>query len=191
MATQTKKILFTGFEPFGNMATNPSEELVRSLADCRMDGIELSTMILPVEYHRAMNIIREKVGLYDVVVMFGVARSRQEVSVERVAINLMDAVSADNAGYRPVEEPIDLDGPTAYFSTLPVKNVVSYLQEHGISCKVSNSAGTFVCNAIYYAALHHVATHGLNTQSVFIHLPLAFDNRSHPNLFDAYLCPFL
>lgn len=179
MATQTKKILLTGFEPFGNMATNPSEELVRSLAECRMDGIELSTMILPVEYHRAMDIIREKVGLYDVVVMFGVARSRQEVSVERVAINLMDAASADNAGYRPVEEPIAPDGPTAYFSTLPVKQVVSYLKERGITCKISNSAGTYVCNAIYYAALHHAATHGLNTQCVFIHLPLAFDNRSH------------
>lgn len=175
MATQTKKILLTGFEPFGGMATNPSEELVRSLAECRMDGIELSTMVLPVEYHRTMDIIREQVGQYDVIVMFGVARSRQEVSVERVAINLMDASSYDNAGYRPEEEPIVPDGPTAYFSTLPVKQVVAYMKEHGISCKISNSAGTYVCNAIYYAALHYATTHSLNTKCVFIHLPLAFD----------------
>lgn len=171
MATQTKKILLTGFEPFGGMATNPSEELVRSLADCRMDGIELSTMILPVEYHRAMDIIREQVGLYDMIVMFGVARSRQEVSLERVAINLMDASSHDNAGYRPIDEPIATDGPTAYFSTMPIKQVVAYLKEHGVSCKISNTAGTYVCNAVYYAALHHAAIHGLDTKCLFIHLP--------------------
>lgn len=171
----TKKILLTGFEPFGNMASNPSEKLVRKLADCRLDGIELSTMILPVEYRRAMDIIREQVGRYDMIVMFGVARSRQEVSVERVAINLMDASSTDNAGYQPDEEVIAQDGATAYFSTMSVKKVVAYLKEHGISCKVSNSAGTYVCNAVYYAALHQAATNGLNTKCVFIHLPLAFD----------------
>lgn len=171
MATQTRKILFTGFEPFGGMQTNPSEKLVRRLTDCRLDGIELSTMILPVEYYRAMDIIRERVGQYDIIVMFGVSRLRQEVSVERIAINLMDTASTDNAGYRPDEEVIASDGPTAYFSTLPVKKVVSYLKEHGIPCRVSNTAGTYVCNAIYYATLHQTATHGLDTKCLFIHLP--------------------
>lgn len=183
MDTPTKKILLTGFEPFGNMTTNPSEKLVRRLADCRVDGIELSTIILPVEYHRAMDIVREQVGQYDMIVMFGVARSRQEVSVERVAVNLMDAASADNAGYLPNEESIASDGPTAYFSTLPVKQVVSYLKEHNISCKVSNSAGTYVCNAVYYAALHQTAMQRLDTKCVFIHLPLAFDVSAWPSLF--------
>lgn len=177
MATPTKKILLTGFEPFGNMATNPSEELVRRLAEYQFESIELNTMILPVEYHRAMDIIREQVGQYDIIVMFGVARSRQEVSVERVAINLMDATSTDNAGYRPDEETIASNGPTAYFSTLPIKQVVAYLKEHGITCKISNSAGTYVCNAVYYAALHQAATRGLDTKCVFIHLPLIFDVR--------------
>lgn len=170
MAIPTK-ILLTGFEPFGGMATNPSEELVRAFERERPEGVSLDILILPVEYQRAMEMIRQRVAQYDIVVMFGVARTRQEISVERVAINLMDASSRDNCGYRPEEEPIDPDGPAAYFTTLPVKQIARETAEAGIPCKVSNTAGTYVCNAIYYSALHEAAVRGYKTRCLFIHLP--------------------
>lgn len=103
--------------------------------------------------------------------MLGVARTRKEVSIERVAINMMDAALKDNCGYRPEEEPIVPDGPTAYFSTLPVKQIAAAVQQEGLPCKVSNTAGTYVCNAVYDSALDESARCGMSRQVLFVHLP--------------------
>jgi len=170
MATPTK-ILLTGFAPFGGMESNPSEQVVRLFSEEVIPGVEFTTMVLPVEYRRAMDIIREQVGRFDCIVMLGVARTRQEISIERVAINLMDAASKDNAGFRPCEEPVVYDGPTAYFSSVQVKMLAEAVKSTGIPCKVSNTAGTYVCNAVLYTALHTAAERKLPTRSVFVHVP--------------------
>ena len=172
------RLLLTGFEPFGTRDTNPSQEVVSLLEKESFAGIELSTRILPVAYLPATEWIRTQMKHFDEVIMLGVAWARQEICIERVAINLMDATRDDNNGFCPTDMPIYANAPTAYFSNAPIKQIAAAIRDSGYPCKISNSAGTFVCNAVYYAALHEIAIRqtcldgsGLPTQAVFIHLP--------------------
>ena len=172
------RLLLTGFEPFGTRDTNPSQEVVSLLEKESFAGIELSTRILPVAYLPATEWIRTQITHFDEVIMLGVAWARQEICVERVAINLMDATRDDNSGFCPTDMSIYANAPTAYFSNAPIKQMAAAIRDSGYPCKISNSAGTFVCNAVYYAALHEIAIRqtcpdesGLPTQAVFIHLP--------------------
>jgi pyroglutamyl-peptidase len=93
------------------------------------------------------------------------------LSVERVAINVDDARVEDNAGSRPIDEPIAVTGPAAYFSTLPIKAMVQAIRAAGVPAEVSNSAGTFVCNHLMYGVLHYVASMAPATRAGFIHVP--------------------
>ena len=165
------RLLLTGFEPFGTRDTNPSQEVVSLLAKESFAGIELSTRILPVAYLPATEWIRKQMMHFDEVIMLGVAWARQEICVERVAINLMDATRDDNNGFCPTDMPIYANAPTAYFSNAPIKQMAAAIRDSGYPCKISNSAGTYVCNAVYYAALHEIAIRQLPTKAVFIHLP--------------------
>lgn len=165
------RLLLTGFEPFGTRDTNPSQEVVSLLETESFAGIELSTRILPVAYLPATEWIRTQMMHFDEVIMLGVAWARQEICVERVAINLMDAAQNDNNGFCPTDMPIYANAPTAYFSNAPIKQIAAAIRDSGYPCKISNSAGTFVCNAVYYAALDEIANRHLPTKAVFIHLP--------------------
>ena len=172
------RLLLTGFEPFGTRDTNPSQEVVSLLEKESFAGIELSTRILPVAYLPATEWIRTQMMHFDEVIMLGVAWARPEICVERVAINLMDATRDDNNGFCPTDMPIYANAPTAYFSNAPIKQIAAAIRDSGYPCKISNSAGTYVCNAVYYAALHEIAIRqtcpdesGLPTKAVFIHLP--------------------
>lgn len=161
------KILFTGFDPFGGEEINPSWEAVKLLPD-RIAGAEIVKLCVPTVFGEAFRAAgacaaRERA---DAVICVGQAGGRAAVTVERVAINLMDARMPDNAGYMPSDEPVVPGGPAAYFATAPVKAMTEAMRAAGVSAEVSYSAGTFVCNSLLYSLLH-----ALRVPSGFIHLP--------------------
>lgn len=166
-----KTILLTGFEPFNKASVNPSWEAVKELKGWRGDGFAVEVRQLPCVFGMANRVMA---GLLeelkpDVVIAVGQAGGRPELSVERVAINVDDASIADNEGQQPVDEPIVAGAPNAYFSTLPIKAIVHEMRERGLRAGVSQTAGTFVCNHVFYGLLHH--TLGTEVRAGFIHVP--------------------
>jgi pyroglutamyl-peptidase len=140
-------VLLTGFEPFDGSGVNPSGQAVQLAATTPPEGVSLTTVMLPVVFHDAIARLRaavEESGA-EVVVCVGQAGGRPGVTVERVAINLDDARIPDNKGAQPVDEPVVVDGPAAYFSTLPVKACVAAVRDAGLPASVSHTAGTFLC----------------------------------------------
>ncbi len=171
------RFLVTGFELFGGEIVNSSQETVKAVACDEFGDIEIVTDILPVSFNRVENalcgLIDEKDP--DVVIMLGQSGLSDSIKIERVALNLMDSVNGDNDGYTPDEETICPDAPPAYFTQLPVKKLRDCLIQTGIPAKTSSSAGLYVCNRTYFAALHHIVATGGNTKAVFIHLPRISD----------------
>ena len=166
------KVLVTGFEPFGEEKVNPSWEAVKMLPDVVGDA-EIVKYQLPVSFKKVRELLpgiisKEKP---EVIILTGQAGGRVNITVERVAINVMDSTKEDNDGYKPEDEPIFEDAPAAYFSTLPIKRIVRALRENKIPAMVSNTAGTYVCNTAMFTALHYVATNNLNAKAGFIHVP--------------------
>ena len=106
----------------------------------------------------------------DFILCVGQAGGRPDITVERVAINCDDFRIPDNGGNQPEDEPVVADGPSAYFATLPIKNIVNALHQNGIPAKVSNTAGTFVCNHLMYGVCHYAAQKG-NIKAGFMHIP--------------------
>ncbi|MFA4646012.1 pyroglutamyl-peptidase I [Pyrococcus kukulkanii] len=170
------KVLVTGFEPFGNEKINPSWEAVKLLPD-EIEGATVVKKLLPVTFNGVRRILPELIlkEKPDVVISTGLAGGRPTITVERVAINIMDSTMPDNEGYKPEDEPIFDDAPTAYFSTLPIKKIVRALRENGIPALVSNTAGTYVCNTAMFTALHTIAKHKLNAKAGFIHVPYSHE----------------
>jgi len=167
------KILLTGFEPFSESKINPSEQVVRTLARENIPGIELHTAILPVERVRGPQTLLDAVTRLqpEAVVCLGEASRRMAISIERVAINLLDYRIPDNAGQKIVDEPIARDGPAAYFCTLPVRTMYQAVRAAGIPAELSLSAGAYLCNQVTYVLLHHLAQNRMNIPAGFIHLP--------------------
>lgn len=166
-----KTVLLTGFEPFNQASINPAWEAVRALEGWQGANFRVEVRQLPCVFGQAIESITRAVDELhpDIVIAVGQAGGRAEISVERVAINVDDASILDNAGSQPVDRPIVRDGPAAYFSTLPIKAIVRALREQGLVAGVSQTAGTFVCNHVFYGLMHHVAGRGL--KAGFIHVP--------------------
>lgn len=166
------KVLVTGFEPFGEEKVNPSWEAVKMLPDVVGDA-EIVKYQLPVSFKKVRELLPEIISKEkpEVIILTGQAGGRVNITVERVAINVMDSTKEDNDGYKPEDEPIFEDAPAAYFSTLPIKRIVRALRENKIPAMVSNTAGTYVCNTAMFTALHYVATNNLNAKAGFIHVP--------------------
>ena len=166
------KVLVTGFEPFGEEKVNPSWEAVKMLPDVVGDA-EIVKYQLPVSFKKVRELLPEIISKEkpEVIILTGQAGGRVNITVERVAINVMDSTKEDNDGYKPEDEPIFEDAPAAYFSTLPIKRIVRALRENKIPAMVSNTAGTYVCNTAMFTALHYVATNDLNAKAGFIHVP--------------------
>lgn len=169
------KVLVTGFEPFGGDTVNASEEAVRALATSWTGPEELVTEVLPVVFDEVLAVDGRLLRLLDehlpdVVVAVGLAAGITQVRVERVAINLMDAPIPDNGGGRPVDAPVADGGPAARFATLPVKAAAAAVRAAGIPAGVSYSAGTYVCNASFYA-LQHALAERPHVVSGFVHVP--------------------
>lgn len=170
--TTRRRILLTGFEPFGGEAVNPSADVAQALHGSSLAGHEVTGLVLPCEFERSLRVLAEAMETCQpsLVLALGQAAARGEISIERVAINLDDARIADNAGAEPIDVPIVPGGPAAYFSTLPVKAMVSALGEAGVPAGLSCSAGTYVCNHVFYWLQHRLA--GADVRSGFMHLPL-------------------
>ncbi len=168
-----RKILVTGFEPFGGDSVNPSLEAIRALASHRADGVRIAVAPLPVAARRIMGALRDVVAEHrpDVVIAVGQAGGRAEMSVERIAINVDDFRIPDNEGARLVDVPVAADGPDAYFSTLPIKAMVQNMRAAGVPAHVSQTAGTFLCNHVFYALRHLAATEYPDMRAGFIHVP--------------------
>lgn len=166
------KILITGFEPFGGETVNPAWEAVQRLPDA-VAGAQLIKLEVPTVFSRCGPAVEAAIEAHcpDAVLCVGQAGGRACVTVERVAVNLADAAIPDNAGESPVDVPIRPDGPAAYFATLPVKAIVAQIRAHGLPCRLSYTAGTFVCNCLMYEVLHLAATQNRPMRAGFIHVP--------------------
>ncbi|MDN4036145.1 pyroglutamyl-peptidase I [Massilia sp. YIM B02443] len=170
-----KTVLLTGFEPFNKATINPAWEAVRALEGWQGEAgghhFRVEVRQLPCVFGDANEAIAALVTELhpDVVIAVGQAGGRAEISVERVAINVDDASIVDNDGQQPVDVRIVDDGPAAYFSTLPIKAIVRALRDRGLIAGVSQTAGTFVCNHVFYGLMHHVAA--LPIKAGFIHVP--------------------
>ncbi|MEW1658107.1 MULTISPECIES: pyroglutamyl-peptidase I [unclassified Streptomyces] len=169
------RVLFTGFEPFGGESTNPSWEAVRGAVAAPLPGLELHAVELPCVYGESLTALHAAVAEIcpDVVVCVGQAGGRPDVTVERVALNVDDARIPDTAGAEPIDEPIVPGGPAAYFSTLPIKACVAAVRAAGLPASVSNTAGTFVCNHVFYGLAHLIATELPHVRGGFVHVPYA------------------
>lgn len=165
-----KKLLITGFEPFHGGTVNPSWEAVAALPE-RIGEWELSKLRIPVIFGEAGEAVLKKAEALgpDVILCVGQAGGRNAVTPEVLAVNVKDALFPDNAGQLPVKEPVVPGGECAYFSTVSVRNLVRKVREAGISCRLSYSAGVYVCNDVLYRVLERY--HGTETKAGFVHVP--------------------
>lgn len=179
MNTPAPRILLTGFEPFGGESVNPSWEIARVLDGWRCEGHVVHAVRLPCVFGDALAVLDEALALHrpEVVVCLGQAGGRAEISIERVAVNVDDARIPDNLGRQPIDAAIEPGGPAAYFSTLPIKAIARDVREAGAAAAVSNTAGTFVCNHVFYALMHRVATRAAlaGARAGFVHVPYTLE----------------
>jgi len=165
------RILLTGFEPFGGDSVNPSWLVAQQLEGMSFAGAQVQAVQLPCVFGISAQVLVQALAQHqpDVVLALGLAQGREGISIERVAINVDDARMADNAGHQPIDTPVVPGGPAAYFSTLPIKRLAQGLQQAGHPAHISQTAGTFVCNHVFYALQHHLL--GQHVMSGFAHLP--------------------
>lgn len=177
-------ILLTGFAPFNHETINPSWEVVRRFADQKILATHtIKVAELACEFGTAITQLQELVELHqpELVVCLGQAGGRPDMSIERVAINVDDARIPDNAGAQPIDMAIVEGGPAAYFSSLPIKAIVNALRSQGIPASVSQTAGTYVCNHIFYGLMHYASTHPGIKRAGFVHIPYLPDQAcQHP-----------
>jgi len=182
-----KKVLVTCFDPFGGAAVNPSQIAVTQLPD-EIDDIKVVKQVIPTVFDKSIDILFDvlKIEAPDVVICVGQAGGRPNITVERVAININDAPIPDNDGNQPVDSAIFADAPSAYFATLPIKAMVQNCNNIGIPAAISNTAGTFVCNHLMYAACHYAALHQPKLKAGFIHIPFVpeqtIDKQTMPSM---------
>lgn len=165
-------VLLTGFAPFAGETINPSWQAVRALDGQVIAGHRITAVELPCAFDQSLPALRRALvkTAPRVAIAVGLAGGRDGISLERVAINLIDARIADNAGLQPIDAPVVRAGPTAYFSTLPLKASLQALVAAGIAAHLSQTAGTYVCNQVFYA-LMHALRYRRNTRAGFVHVP--------------------
>ncbi len=174
-----KKLLITGFEPFGGEDTNPSWDAVSCLPD-RMAGYELTKLRIPVIFGEAAAHVIKAAGALDpdVILCIGQAGGRNAVTPELLGINLRYASIPDNGGNQPKDEPILPDGEDACFTPLPVRRMAEAIETIGVPARVSYSAGAYVCNDVLYTLLAHYK--GSRTRVGFIHVPYSTAQNKMP-----------
>jgi len=175
MTERRLSVLVTGFQPFLGEEQNPSQEVVRRLAadpGPLPPGVALHTLELPVVWDRALDPLARAVDRLRprAVIMLGQSRRNAAIGLERVAVNI--SRGKDEDGVERADEPIAPDGPAAYLATLPVGTMLRALLEAGIPAEPSHSAGTYLCNYVFYGLVHLAAARGLDPAAGFVHLPL-------------------
>ena len=166
----TNKILITAFESFGGPATNITQDVLSALP-CNIGKAEVIKQCLPVSFERAPIALREIITEHnpDMLLLLGQCPNGENIRLERFAMNMMDSYKADNDGYCPSEEQIYPDAPLAYRTPIDIKTIANNLQKNKLPVVVSNTAGLYVCNRVYYEALH------LQQNALFVHIPKNFD----------------
>ena len=174
-ATQSPLVLLTGFDPFDGSTLNPSWLAAQALHGRRIGGHRVISARLPTVFGQSLRELAVLLKQHRpaLVICLGLAGGRNAISLERVAINVNDARIADNAGEMPLDVPVIAGAPTAYFTGLPIKAILQSLRDAGIAAEVSQTAGTFVCNHVFYGLMHQLATRRTlkHTRGGFIHLP--------------------
>ena len=173
------RVLLTGFDPFGGDVLNPSWLAARQLAGRRIAPHRVVAAQLPTVFGQSLATLRALLARHrpTLVICVGQAGGRALLSLERVAINVDDAPVPDNAGARPLDSPIVPGGPAAYFTGLPIKAMLLALNQAGVPAEVSRTAGTFVCNYVFYGLMHEISTRPdlAGVRGGFIHLPWLSD----------------
>lgn len=170
------KLLLTGFVPFLDNPINPTEEIVNRLDGQKINGYDIKTAVLPVDFNQSAAQLKKEIAEVepDVVIMLGLAAGRSKITPERIAINVKDGAK-DNEGYAPVDEPIDADGADGLFTTLPIRNMVDRLKENQLPAVISNTAGTYLCNNMMYIALNDAIKNDAAYLAGFIHIPASHE----------------
>lgn len=174
------KILVSAFEPFGGDTLNPAQEVLHSLQSAYED-FTIVKLLLPTEFHASLESMKSAINMHkpDKILAIGQAGGRSGITIERIGINIDDATIEDNAGYAPIDQAIHPLGPAAYFSTLPIKSMVQGLQNAGIQARISNTAGTYVCNHILYGTLDFLHETQQEVQAGFVHIPYLPEQIEH------------
>ncbi len=165
-----RKLLVTYFEPFDGRNQNMSEKVAISLPD-KIGNFEIEKMKLPVVFAKAGKLAihaAKELGV-SAVLCIGEAGGRGAITPEMVAINIQDARIPDNEGNQPIEEPVVAGAENAHFSRLPVRKMVQAMSDIGVPAKISYSAGTYVCNDLFYRMLEHFKQ--TEVRCGFIHVP--------------------
>lgn len=167
-----KRILITGFEPFGGESINPSQLLLENLQQESSFSADVDFQLLPVSFQKAAEKCLDLIegNSYDLVIQLGQAGGRKSICLERVALNWMDA-QKDEAGFRPEGGLISSGAPSAYLSRLPLAEIANRLCQQGHDVSVSLSAGAFVCNYLYYKVSEYFEKTNARTQVLFVHVP--------------------
>ena len=175
------RALVTAFDAFGGERVNASQAAIKRLPPA-IKGMTFETLVLPTSFARAPLVLADGIADFapDVVLCVGEAGDRHNLCLERVAINCCDARVADNDGVRPAGSRSIDGGPAAYFSTLPLNPMLAALREAGLASEISNSAGSFVCNHVFYALMHLASAQGNRWRGGFLHVPYAFDPVARP-----------
>ena len=167
-----KTILLTGFEPFGGSHINPSIEACKPLHGREYNGFKVKVVEIPLRFHEVRTSLVKAIEETKPSAVISTGQSGSSmIRLERVAINVADARIAYNCGKQPVDETIVEDGPVAYFSSLPLRKMLAAIEEAKIPVSISNSAGTFGCNHIFYDLMHHIEEKELGIPGGFIHVP--------------------
>ncbi len=184
-AVGPRRILVTGFDPFGGQSVNPSWIAVQALDGLRFDGFEVAAAQIPTRFDRSLAVLDELLAHHrpDLVVCTGQAGGRSAISLERVAVNVIDARIPDNSGAQPVDVPVLDGGPVAYFTQLPIKAMLVAVLDAGVRAEVSQTAGTFVCNQVFYGLMHRLATRQelAGVRGGLVHVPW-LPEQGHPSM---------
>lgn len=172
------RILVTGFEPFGEDKINPSAEIVRKLTKDRKllekcAGVEFVFKVLPVSYEKSIALLEEiySGSEFDFSLHLGQAGGTAAITIERVAVNLMDSEHPDNDNVTKVEERINPESADGFLTKINVKALVQYLNKNKIPAVISYTAGQYICNEVYYYSLSRSHRTGNPRQCLFVHLP--------------------
>ncbi|WP_064612188.1 pyroglutamyl-peptidase I [Streptobacillus moniliformis] len=178
------KILITAFEPFGGEKINSTEKVLNFLPE-KIGNLEIIKLLLPVVRNKSLCKIKDKImeEKPKYILSLGQAGGSKNIAIERIGINVDDYRIKDNAGNQPIDEKIFCDGENAYFSTLPIKKIYEKLENKGYSVKISNTAGTFVCNHVLYGIRHMIEKEKLDIKSGFIHIPYIDEQVKDDNTF--------